>query len=218
MKKYSNAIILGGSKGIGLSIAKNLKKSCKKVISCSSKNVDTSDLNSVKKFINENKTADIIVLNTGGPPLTKIKDIDEKLWYKYFNQLFLSFFLILQKIKINKKGYIFYISSTIIKEPNPHLVLSSSLRIAFSSFLKSYSLEMNKKQISCINIAPGPTKTIRVKKLVKNIKKYEKTLPLGYLCDPNEIGKFVGFIVENKIKYLNGSTIYFQGDTLKSFI
>ena len=218
MKKYNKAIILGGSKAIGKSITKHLRKNCKKIISCSSKDVDTSNLESVKKFTNIHKTADIIVLNTGGPPPIKIKDIDENLWYKYFNQLFLSYFLILKKIKISKNGYVFYISSTIIKEPNVNLVLSSSLRTAFSSFLKSYSIEMNKKKISCINIAPGPTNTDRVKKLVKNLKEYKKTLPLGQLCDPNEIGKFIKFVVENKIKYLNGSVIYFDGNILKNFL
>ena len=105
-----------------------------------------------------------------------------------------------------------------IKEPNVNLVLSSSLRTAFSSFLKSYSIEMNKKKVSCINIAPGPTNTDRVKKLVKNLKEYKKTLPLGQLCNPDEIGKFVKFVVENKIKYLNGSVIYFDGNILKNFI
>ena len=108
MKKYNKAIILGGSKGIGKSITKHLRKNCKKIISCSSKDVDTSNLESVKKFTNIHKTADIIVLNTGGPPPIKIKDIDENLWYKYFNQLFLSYFLILKKIKISKNGYVFY--------------------------------------------------------------------------------------------------------------
>lgn len=218
MKKYNKAIILGGSRGIGKSITKYLKNNCKKIISCSSKDVDTSNLDSVKKFVNVHKATDIIVLNTGGPPPIKMSNLNEQIWYKYFNQLFLSYFLILKKIKINKNGYVFYISSTIIKEPNVNLVLSSSLRTAFSSFLKSYSIEMNKKKVSCINIAPGPTNTDRVKKLVKNLKEYKKTLPLGQLCNPDEIGKFVKFVVENKIKYLNGSVIYFDGNILKNFI
>ena len=217
MKKYNKAIILGGSRGIGKSITKYLKNNCKKIISCSSKDVDTSNLDSVKKFVNVHKATDIIVLNTGGPPPIKMSNINEQIWYKYFYQLFLNYFIILKKIKINKNGYVFYISSTIIKEPNVNLVLSSSLRTAFSSFLKSYSIEMNKKKVSCINIAPGPTNTDRVKKLVKNLKEYKKTLPLGQLCDPDEIGKFVKFVVENKIKYLNGSVIYFDGNILKKF-
>ena len=150
MKKYNKVIILGGSRGIGKSITKYLKNNCKKIISCSSKDVDTSNLDSVKKFVNVHKATDIIVLNTGGPPPIKMSNINEQIWYKYFNQLFLSYFLILKKIKINKNGYVFFISSSIIKEPNVNLVLSSSLRTAFSSFLKSYSIEMNKKKFHAL--------------------------------------------------------------------
>ena len=57
-------------------------------------------------------------------------------WTKYFNQLFLSFILILQKIKINNDGYIFLISSQTIKTPEDRLVLSNSYRVALSSILK----------------------------------------------------------------------------------
>ncbi len=218
MKKYKKAIIIGGSKGIGKAITVQLNKICKKVIPCSRKEIDTSNLDSVKSFLKKHNSTDILVLNTGGPPSLKIEEIDENLWYKYFNQLFLSYFLILKRIKINKSGYIFYISSTIIKEPNTNLVLSSSLRTAFSSFFKSYSIIASKKKICCINIAPGPTKTKRLKKLVNNINKYKKNLPLGDLCSPKEIGEFVKFVSEKKIKYLSGSTVYFEGNLLKSFL
>jgi len=218
MKKFNKAIIIGGSKGIGRSIANNIRTNCKKIISCSRKEIDTSNLNSVKKFIKKNTSTDILVLNSGGPPPLKIDQIDEAIWYKYFNQLFLSYFLILKKIKINKGGYIFYISSSVIKEPGASLVISSSLRTAFSSFLKSFSEDSRKDKITCINIAPGPTNTQRVKSLVNDIKKYKKKLPLGDLCNPDEIGKFVKYVVENRIKYLNGSVIYFDGSLLKSFL
>lgn len=218
MKKYKKAIVIGGSKGIGKAITKKLNQICEKVVSCSRKEIDTSNLDAVKNFLKKHKSTDILVLNTGGPPNLSIDEIDENIWYKYFNQLFLSYFLILKNIKLNKNGYIFYISSTIIKEPNANLILSSSLRTAFSSFFKSYSIIASKRKVSCINVAPGPTKTQRVKKLVKNITKYKKNLPLGDLCNPEEIAEFIKFVSEKRIKYLTGSTIYFEGNLLKSFL
>ena len=45
--KYKKAIVLGGSKGIGKEIARKLKLTCSKVHALSSKDIDTSDLNSV---------------------------------------------------------------------------------------------------------------------------------------------------------------------------
>jgi 3-oxoacyl-[acyl-carrier protein] reductase len=50
------------------------------------------------------------------------------------------------------------------------------------------------------------------------MKSFEKNLPTRKIGNPNEIGKFVRFVVENKIKYLTGSTIYFDGNINKSII
>lgn len=217
--KNKKAIIIGGSKGIGKEITKQLKFSCKKIYAFSSKNLDTSNLKSVMDFNKKHKTTDILVLNSGGPPNIPFNQIDEKIWYKYFNQLFLGYCLILKNIKINKNGYIFYISSSVIKEPNENLVISSSLRIAFSSLLKSLSKVYSSKKISVINIAPGPFKTDRVKELIGNknkLRKYEKMLPTKKIGDPKEIGSFVNFIIKNDIKYISGSIIYMDGNLTNS--
>ena len=219
--KYREAIILGGSRGIGKDIAKHLKKSCKKIYALSSKDVDTSDLETVKNFNKKFRSTDILVLNSGGPPNIPFKDINEETWYRYFNQLFLVYCLILKNIKVRKNGYIFYISSSVIKEPTDSLVISSSLRVAFSSILKSLSKAYSLKRVSIINIAPGPFKTGRVKELIgssKDLKKYEKLLPTRKIGNPDEIGNFINFLVQNRIRYLTGSTIYMDGNLSKSFL
>ena len=216
MKKFvfNKALILGGSKGLGKAIANELKKNCRTVETFSSKNIDTSNLDSVKNFIKKYKSTDILVLNSGGPPPLSFHDTDEKIWTKYFNQLFLGFCLILRSLKVNDNGYIFYISSSIIKEPTENLMISSSLRIGFSSVLKSLSKSYSRRGISVVNIAPGPFKTNRVKDLVQNINSYEKKLPLKKMGNPREIGMFVSFLTKNKIKYLSGSVVYFDGNLL----
>ena len=216
--KKKKAIILGGSRGIGSHISKELSKLNINLIKCSSKDIDTSNLSDVKKFIAINKSTDILLLNTGGPPAKNYYELSDEDWYKYFNQLFLSFAIILQKMKINKNGYVFLISSSIVKEPSVGLEISSSLRSGFVSLFKSISLHKKNKNITFINIAPGPFKTDRVTELVKDMKSFEKNLPTGKIGDPREIAKFVRFIIENNIKYLTGSTVYFDGNINKSII
>ena len=207
----TKAVVLGGSRGIGKAISDSLKTIEIDVFAASKNDIDTSNLNSVKKFLEIHNEIDILVLNTGGPEPKLFSTITEEDWNKYHNQLFLGFCTILQKIKVNDGGYIFLISSNVIKEPNSKLIISSAYRAAFSEVFKVLSKEYAQKNISCINIAPGPINTDRTQELIDNIQEFEKTLPMKRLGEPEEIGNFVKGIIENNIKYLSGVTINFDG-------
>jgi len=208
MKK---ALVLAGSRGIGKGIADSLKDLGVDVDTTNSKTLDTSNIKMVNEYLLNIDSYDILVLNTGGPAAKDFMSIKEDEWNKYHDQLFLSFCLILQNIKINDGGYIFLISSFNIKEPDPKLILSNAYRIAFSSVFKSLSKKYAKRAVNCINIAPGPIKTDRLEELVDNMEEFEKTLPMGRAGTSKEIGDFVKSIIENEVKYLSGVTINFDG-------
>tara|TARA_R110000796_G_scaffold173206_1_gene290140 strand:- start:3735 stop:4382 length:648 start_codon:yes stop_codon:yes gene_type:complete len=208
MKK---AIVLAGSRGIGAGIADSLDELDLDVVRTSTSNLDTSDISQVEDFIDREVSTDILVLNTGGPPAQKFEDITRDDCDTYHNQLFYSFFKILQNLKINDDGYIFLVSSFNIKEPSGKLLLSNAYRIAFTSVLKCLSKDLAKRNITTINIAPGPIDTDRIRGLVSDISKLEKKLPMGRLGKPKEIGDFVKSIISNNIKYLTGVTINFDG-------
>ena len=207
----SKAIIIGGSRGMGKAISDSLSSLDFEIIATSKQDLDTSDLNSVNDFTKNHPETDVLILNTGGPPAKDFFSITEEEWKKYHNQLFLGFCTILQKIKVNDGGYVFLISSSVIKEPNSKLIISSAYRSAFASVFKILSKSFAEKNISFINIAPGPINTDRTKELIENIQEYEKTLPMKRLGEPKEVGDFVKSIIENKIKYLSGVVINFDG-------
>lgn len=209
--RYKNAVILGGSRGIGKAITTSLTDAHFNVNSYSSKEIDTGNMGDIDRLLKINKSVDILVLNTGGPPAIDFFEITEDMWQKYYNQLFLGFCRLLQNIEINYGGYVFLVSSFNIKEPNPKLVLSNAFRLAFVSVFKALSKIMANKKISFINIAPGPIKTDRLYSLVDNMDDFENTLPMKYAADPDEIGRFVLSIIENDIKYMSGVTINFDG-------
>jgi 3-oxoacyl-[acyl-carrier protein] reductase len=207
----SKAIVIGGSRGMGKAISDALNSLGFDVIATSKKELDTSDLNNVKDFAQNHNETDVLILNTGGPPAKEFSSVTEEEWQKYHNQLFLGFCILLQKIKINEGGYIFLISSSVIKEPNPKLVISSAYRSAFASVFKILSKSFAKNNVSLINIAPGPINTDRTREVIDNVEEYKKTLPMNRLGEPKEIGDFVKAIIENKIKYLSGVVINFDG-------
>ena len=207
----TRAIVLGGSRGIGKAISDSLKSTGIDVFAASKDDIDTSDLDSVREFLKKHAQTDILILNTGGPAPKPFSTISEEDWNLYHNQLFVGFCTILQNIKVSDGGYIFLISSSVIKEPNSKLVISAAYRAAFAEVFKVLSREYAERNISCINIAPGPINTDRTRELVDNVKEFEKTLPMGRLGEPEEIGDFVKSIIENEIKYLSGVTINFDG-------
>jgi len=208
MKK---AIVLGASRGIGKAIASGLSSLGCHVIATSKKDVDTSDLESIKRFVKQQKETEILVLNTGGPPAKRFSDVTEDEWKHYHNQLFLGFCLILQKLRIRDGGYVFLISSGVIKEPSADLIISSAYRLAFTAVLKVLSKDFAIRNISCINIAPGAINTDRARQLGIKKEDVARSLPMKRLGEPEEIGNFVASIVEKEIKYLSGIVITFDG-------
>ena len=77
--------------------------------------------------------------------------------------------------------------------------------------MKSLTKDFAKRGVSCINIAPGPIDTDRLRNLVDDVDELGKTLPMGRVGSVDEIGRFVKSIIENDIKYLTGVTINFDG-------
>ncbi len=206
------AIIIGGSKGIGKAIVDSLSELEFDIISTSSSDLDSSNLKQIKEFVSKEINTDILVLNTGGPPAKDFFKIKEEEWLHYYYQLFYGFVYLLQNLHIKDNGYIFLISSHTIKNPEYKLTLSNTYRVALTSVLKTLSKIFAERNISCVNIAPGPIKTRRLLSLVNDdIENFEKSLPMKKAGDPDEIGRFVKAIIDNDIKYLTGNTINFDG-------
>ena len=216
--KLKKAIVLAGSRGIGSAIAKALSDVDLNVAALSKSDLDTSDLDQCLAFCNQEKNTDVLVLNTGGPPAKPFSDITLGEWEQCHRQLFLGFVIFLQNLQVNDGGYIFLISSNNIKEPDPNLILSNAYRIAFTSLFKSVSRDLAAREVSCINIAPGPMDTDRLKSLVADVGELGKTLPMKRVGKPEEIGRFVSSIIENDVKYLSGVTINFDGALSKGVL
>ena len=209
----TDAIVIGGSRGIGRAIADALRAGGCSVLAASRADIDTSDRASVKKFVERYgpRGADVLVLNTGGPPPKEFQEVGQDEWDRYHDQLFTGFCSLLRGIKVRRGGYIFAVTSSVVREPSPRLVVSGAYRAAFSSVFKVLSAAYARDDISCINIAPGPTDTGRMRELVDDIDAFARGLPMGRLGEPREIGALVASIVRDRIKYLSGEIIGMDG-------
>jgi len=205
------ALVLGSSRGVGAAIAHELRDAGLSAPSISSKEIDTSNADSVAAFIKAHPSTDVLVLNTGGPPKKDFFEITAEEWTRYHQQLFVSFASLLQHIEVRDGGYIFLISSHLVSEPTEKMILSVSYRVASWAMLKALSKRFAERQISCINIALGPILTDRLRNLTSDLQKLEERLPLKRAGKPEEVGKFVRSIVEHDIKYLTGVSLNFDG-------
>lgn len=209
----TDAIVIGGSKGIGRAIADALRADGCDVLATSRADIDTSSRASVKGFVEQRGRGgtDVLVLNTGGPPPKEFGEVGEDEWDRYHDQLFTGFCSLLRGVRVRRGGYIFAITSSVVREPSPRLVVSGAYRAAFSSVFKVLSASYARDGISCVNIAPGPTNTGRMRELVEDIDAFAAGLPMGRLGEPREIGSLVASIVRNRIKYLSGEIINMDG-------
>ena len=76
----TSAIVLGGSRGIGKAISDALESIDIDVFAASKNDIDTSNLDSVREFLEKNTRTDILVLNTGGPAPKPFSTITEDDW------------------------------------------------------------------------------------------------------------------------------------------
>lgn len=208
------AIVLAGSRGIGRAIADDLRSVVREVVATSKSDLDTSDLAAVKRFAAAHPVTDVLVLNTSGPPAMPFEDITEELWQKWFHQLFLGFVLLLQRVHVRDEGHVFLISSHLVRQPDPQMALSNSLRLAFTSVFKTASKTAMPRNVSFVNIAPGPTRTDRLAELGaktgRTIDDIAAGLPTKRVIDPKEISGFVRYLVEKNVHALSGVTIPFD--------
>lgn len=184
------ALILAGSKGIGLGIAKSLYKlNCRVIIASSSKknlskakkelgtNCKTINFNikseySVDQFIKKIKKIDIdiLVLNAPGPKSISLKECKFNDLKSSINYLLINIIKISQSVLPNMEkkrfGRIINISSLTAVEPEQNMSFSNIPRAGLLSYIKTASKEYTKKNITFNSILTGGVLTERSNEMI----------------------------------------------------
>lgn len=192
-----NALVCGGSQGIGESIAvifaesganvtllsrdeKKLNSTLKKLRSDSGQDhsyavIDLADIDKLQIEIlprlSKQKSYDIIVNNSGGPKPGLLHEANNTELSTAFNQHILASHIILKtflpQMKEKKFGRIINIISVGLKQPIYNLGVSNTIRGAMGSWAKTLSKELGQYGVTVNNILPGYTLTPRLKSLIK---------------------------------------------------
>ncbi|HTV52584.1 MAG TPA: SDR family NAD(P)-dependent oxidoreductase, partial [Steroidobacteraceae bacterium] len=132
----------------------------------SARAVDLADAAALEGMRELVSSAQILVINTGGPPPGAAADISDALWVRQFESLFLSAVRLarfaLPGMRARSFGRIILVVSSGIVQPIPNLAISNALRLALVGWAKTLASEVAAAGITVNCIAPGRIATDRV--------------------------------------------------------
>ena len=235
------AIITGGTRGIGLEIARLFKENKAEVIIFGSRKetVDKAiddlkkenilvsgyypnlnDYEEIEKVIKEIHDKyghiDILVNNAGVSANKKIEDTTsedfEKIIDLNVNAIFNMTKAVVPYMKDNKSGVILNTSSMVSIYGQPSGVGYPTSKFAVNGFTKSLARELAPSNIRVNAVAPGITNTYMVASLPKEmVEPLIKTIPLGRIGEPRDIANAFLFLASDMASYITGVILSVDG-------
>jgi len=239
--KGKNAIVTGGSRGIGLAIVKELLEEGAKVyyisrtrsehqkemeeiaesagVSVYWKEGDVSkeDIAQViDTIIKEAGTVDILINNAGITRDGLIFRMNTDDWDKVLSvNLRSAFFTCRQLARVmikQRSGVIVNISSVVGIMGNAGQTNYSASKAGLIGFSKSLAREVASRGVRVNVVAPGFVETDMTKKIGEKAREVLKAqIPLGRTAQPEEIASTVVFLVSDRASYITGQVLIVDG-------
>ena len=254
------AIVGGASKGLGRACAEVLADEGVKVVMCSR---TQSDLERAAQEIRNTTAAeifvfsgdleqhatiqaliaatierfgqlDILVNNSGGPPLAKSHNATEEQWATAVQRSLLYFARMSREaiphLKRQGGGRIINILASTVYQPIANLALSGATRMGVVAFAKSLADEVGRDGILVNNVCPGSllsermlgNVTSRAKELGISVQEAlverAKETAVGRIGEPRELANLVAFLASGKSSYITGTTIRVDGGLVRSVL
>ena len=252
------AIIGGASKGLGRASAQVLAEEGAKVTICSRTSADlekaadeirestgaevmtyAADLDKLESItglidatVERFGGLDILVNNSGGPPLARAVDATEEQWETAVYRSLIFFGRMCREsiphLKARGGGRIINILASTVYNPIPNLALSGATRMGVVAYSKSLADEVGRDGILVNNVCPG---SILSERMVSNVTSRAKELGItveeamanrakdtsvGRLGEPVELANLVAFLASDKSTYITGTTILVDGGLVRS--
>jgi 3-oxoacyl-[acyl-carrier protein] reductase len=175
---------------------------------------------------------DILVNNSGGPPLAYARHADEELWATAVQRSLLFFARMsreaLPHLKASGSGRIINILASTVYQPIPNLALSGATRMGVVAFAKSLADEVGRDGILVNNVCPGSTLSERMLwnvraraekadiPLEEVLKERAADTAVGRIGEPKELADLVAFLASPRASYITGTTIRVDGGLVRS--
>jgi 3-oxoacyl-[acyl-carrier protein] reductase len=224
------ALVTGGNRGIGLSIAKALKSDGFKVIvgqrsdspvdGFDSVKLDVSNTESVDSAITEIEanfgTVEVLVANAGITKDGLVMRMSDEDFESVVNTNLTGAFRVARacsKTMLKKRsGRIIFIGSVVGMLGSAGQVNYSATKSALVGMARSFARELGSRGITANVVAPGFVETDMTAVLSEERQSdIIKNIPLQRFCSPEEIAKTVAFLASENAAYITGAIIPVDG-------
>jgi acetoacetyl-CoA reductase len=237
MSKKKIALVTGGTRGIGAAVVKYLEKHGFHVVANYNSNdeaaqkfkeetgadvikFDVSDFAAVQKgvesVIAQHGVISVLVNNAGITKDGVLHKMSEADWDSVVNTNLKSVFnltrAVIGHMRDNNYGRIINISSINAQKGQFGQANYCAAKAGLIGFTKAVALESARKNITANVICPGYIDTDMTASIPADImSEIIKSIPLGRMGNPEEIGAMVGFLASNEAAYITGATFSVNG-------
>jgi len=177
---------------------------------------------------------DIMVNNSGGPPLARAHNATEEQWAVAVQRSLMFFARMsreaLPHLKKSGAGRIINILAATVYNPIPNLALSGVTRLGVVAFAKSLADEVGREGVLVNNVCPG---SIMTERMLSNVASRARELGIsveealaqraaetavGRVGQPDEFAYLVAFLASSRSSYITGTTMLVDGGLVRSVI
>ncbi len=169
---------------------------------------------------------DILVVNSGHIPYGTLEDLPDEAWYDAFELLLMSAVRLCRAavpaLRAAGGGTIVFIGSATVRQPSPHLTLSSVMRLGVAGLAKTLARTLAADGIRVNIVAPGYFGTGRVRRRIAEqvakgasadqaMRDVAGAIPLQRVGEPEELAELVAFLAEGRAGFLTGAHMILDG-------
>ncbi len=213
------ALVTGGSRGIGATIAQALIAQGVEVIAPARSELDLTLPESITRFIqaNQSRRIDILVNNAGINIINELGQIRAEDWQAML-QVNLTAPMELARgfvpgMKAQKWGRIVNLSSVFSTVTKEKRAAYSATKSGLNGLTRTLAVELGPEGILVNAVGPGyvNTELTSQNNSPSALAEITQTIPLKRMAEPSEIAEFVAFLCSEKNTYLTGQTLLIDG-------
>ncbi|HKQ79163.1 MAG TPA: SDR family oxidoreductase [Blastocatellia bacterium] len=174
---------------------------------------------------------DILVTNTGGPPVKRFMELSDENWRTGVESTLMNVVrlsrLVIPGMQDRRWGRIIHLTSLVAKQPVDELTISSTLRAGLSGLTKTMANQVGPHNITVNAILTGHIMTdrqyaladVRVKERGITHDEYfaaqAAEIPMRRIGEPRELGEVVAFLASERASYVTGVSLQVDGGVIQ---